>query len=188
MTRQNADHNPDKDTISAQERRLFRATIGPVQTLPENRQRQQPVRPPPSPRPRQTEADAEAVMQELLDTPPVDVETGDSLSWRRNGVQLSVLRKLRRGHYRCQAELDLHGLFVATARRQLAEFLRHAQRHDYRCVRIVHGKGLRSGQRGPVLKPKINGWLRRRDEVMAFCSTPQHDGGTGAVYVLLKRS
>lgn len=188
MPRQHADHNPDEQPISTQERQLFRNSIGPVQALPENRQCQQPMRPAPSPRPRQTQADAEAVMQELFDAPAIDVDTGDSLSWRRNGVQLSVLRKLRRGHYRCQAELDLHGLFVATARQQLAEFLHHALQRDYRCVRIVHGKGLRSGQRGPVLKTKVNGWLRRRDEVMAFCSTPQHDGGTGAVYVLLKRS
>lgn len=175
------------ERVSTDERQLFRDAVGPVQTLPKSQQRRRVPRSPPSPRPRQTEADEAAVMQELLDAPPVDIETGDSLSWRRNGVQLGVLRRLRRGHYRCQAELDLHGMFVDTARRRLAAFLRQALMHDYRCVRIVHGKGRRSGQRGPVLKAKVGGWLRRRDEVLAFCSTPDNDGGTGAVYVLLRR-
>lgn len=188
MARRRPQHSSDTETkVSAHERTLFRDAAGPVQSLTKGRQRRRPSRPLPSPHPRQTEADEQAVMQELLDAPPADIETGDNLSWRRNGVQLGVLRKLRRGHYRCQAELDLHGMFVDTARRSLAEFLHRARTRDWRCVRIVHGKGHRSGQRGPILKARIGGWLRKRDEVVAFCSTPDNDGGTGAVYVLLRK-
>lgn len=186
MSDRNTKQGRTDGNVDANERSLFREAIGPVQELPQGQRRPRPSSAPPRPRPRQTEADAEAVMQELLDAPPIDIETGENLSWRRNGVQLGVLRKLRRGHYRCQAELDLHGMFVDTARRSLARFLHETLAHDYRCVRIVHGKGLRSGPQGPVLKAKIGGWLRKRDEVLAFCSAPEHDGGTGALYVLLR--
>src|SRR5699024_2299430 len=140
-----------------------------------------------SAQPHQTLTDEKAVIEALLDTPPIDIETGDHLDCRRNGLQLAILRKLRRGHYSCQGELDLPGMTVAMARRAQAVFLYDARAGNWRCVRIVHGKGLRSGNRGPVLKGKIGGWLRRRDEVLAFCTTPDNDGGTGAIYVLLKR-
>lgn len=185
MARQDTNQGRNNRRISADERDLFREAVGPVKNLSKGQQHRRAARPPP-PRPQQTETDEKAVMQELLDAPPVDVETGDNLTWRRDGVQLGVMRKLRRGQYRCQAQLDLHGMFVKTARRSLAEFLHEAWLHDYRCVRIIHGKGRGSGQRGPILKGKVGGWLRTRDQVVAFCSAPQHDGGTGAIYVLLK--
>lgn len=173
--------------ISAADSAVFRQAMGAVETLPD-KHRRAPYKPAPSARPQQTLADEQAVIEQLLDAPPIDIETGDNLSWRRDGLQLSVLRKLRRGHYSCQAELDLHGLTVALARQALAQFLHDARTRDWRCVRIVHGKGLRSGNRGPVLKARVGGWLRRRDEVLAFCSTPDHDGGTGAIYVLLRQA
>lgn len=172
--------------VSAQERTLFRQSMGVVTALPDNNKRKQHHKPAPSAQPLQTRADEQTVIEELLDAPPIDIETGDNLSWRRNGVQLAVLRKLRRGHYSCQGEIDLHGMTANTARNALAAFLRDARMHHWRCVRIVHGKGLRSGHRGPVLKARVGGWLRRRNEVLAFCSTPDHDGGTGAIYVLLR--
>lgn len=165
---------------------LFRNTIGPVAPLDRGRRRR-PGRRLPSSRPLMREADEQAVLGELLDDPPPDIETGDDLYHRRPGVQHAVMRRLRRGHYRCQAELDLHGMVVDVARRCLAEFLRDVIARDYRCVRIVHGKGLRSGHRGPILKQKVAGWLRQRDEVLAYCSARATDGGTGAVYVLLRR-
>lgn len=174
--------------LSQQDQTLFRQAMDAVTALPDNNKRKQPWRARPSVQPLQTRADEQAVIEELLDAPPVDIETGDNLSWRRNGLQLAVLRKLRRGHYSCQSELDLHGLTTHTARNALAAFLHDAKLHNWRCVRIVHGKGLRSGHRGPVLKAKVGGWLRCRDEVLAFCSTPDHDGGTGAIYVLLKHT
>src|SRR5699024_4636020 len=110
-TGHNGHRGRDNEPVSAQERLLFRNAMGDVQALPNRQRRRRPSPPPPSTRPRQREADEQAVLAELLDAPPIDIETGDNLAWRRHGVQLSVLRKLRRGHYSCQAELDLHGLF-----------------------------------------------------------------------------
>jgi DNA-nicking Smr family endonuclease len=98
------------------------------------------------------------------------------------------LRKLRRGQYRVQAELDLHGLTQAEAKVQLHEFLNTALQRNVRCLRIVHGKGLRSGTRGPVLRQLVNDMLRRTAQVLAFASARQIDGGTGALYVLLDGS
>lgn len=112
-------------------------------------------------------------------------EGRDELSFRRPGVQISVLRRLRRGEYRIQSEIDLHGLTAAVAGRVLREFLAEAVHRGTRCVRVVHGKGLRSGDRGPVLKREVNSLLRRSAAVVAFVSARQEDGGTGATYVLL---
>ena len=174
-------------SISDDDSALFRDAVGPVAEIAKG-QRRRPWRDMPSARPAMREADEQAVIGELLDfSPGDDIETGDDLFHRREGVQLAVMRKLRRGQYRCQAELDLHGMIVDVARQCLAVFLRDALDRDYRCVRIVHGKGLRSGHRGPVLKTKVAGWLRQRNEVLAFCSARPNDGGTGAVYVLLRR-
>ena len=98
-----------------------------------------------------------------------------------------MLRKLRRGQFQIGPALDLHGMTVATAREALTRFLHAARREGRSCVRIIHGKGNGSRHRGPVLKLKINHWLRQRDEVLAFCSARPVDGGTGAIYVLLRR-
>ena len=103
-------------------------------------------------------------------------------------LQQKLLKQLRRGQLTITAELDLHGYIVADARIALTEFLTDCRRHGDRCVRIVHGKGHGSRQKLPVLKNKVNTWLQQRDEILAFCSARPADGGTGAVYVLLKRS
>jgi len=116
---------------------------------------------------------------------PAEVQPGDILTYMRPGIQHRVFNKLRRGEYRVAAEL--HGLYVREARSHLAEFLVMVYPMKGECVRIIHGKGNRSDDRGPVLKIKINNWLRQHDRVQAFHSTRQVDGGTGAVYVLLKR-
>jgi DNA-nicking Smr family endonuclease len=127
------------------------------------------------------------VLQESLYTDIGDPElaSGEELVFSREGLQSSVLRKLRRGHYRIQAEIDLHGLTVAEAKQALRGFLAHALEHHIQCVRIVHGKGLRSGHRGPVLKGAVSSVLRRVGPVLAYVSARQVDGGTGALYVLL---
>jgi len=98
------------------------------------------------------------------------------------------LRRLRRGQFVVQAHLDLHGHTVPQAHVALAEFLREALERGARCVRVVHGKGLGSAHKLPVLKGKVGGWLRRHGDVLAFCPAPPHDGGGGAVYVLLRKS
>ena len=97
-----------------------------------------------------------------------------------------MLRKLRRGHWVVQDELDLHGMNRVQAANAVAEFLRHCRARRFRCVRIVHGKGLRSRNREPVLKGKLRKWLALRDQVLGFCQAPSADGGSGAVLILLK--
>jgi len=110
----------------------------------------------------------------------------DALSFRRPGVRDRELRRLRRGLYPIENELDLHGLSQAAARGHLADFIEANRHAGHRCVRIIHGKGYRSGARGPILKIAVNTWLRRHHDVMAFTSARTIDGGTGAVYVLLR--
>ncbi len=119
---------------------------------------------------------------------PTDIERGDELLFSRPGVSRADLKKLRKGLISIQGELDLHGLTVTMAREQLANYLYHCQQTGKRCVRIIHGKGRGSAQGKPVIKNKVNIWLRQRDEVLAFCSARQNDGGTGAIYLLLKKS
>ena len=115
------------------------------------------------------------------------VVAANELVFRRAGVQPAVVRDLRRGLYRVEAEFDLHGHSVAQAKLALTRFLNEALARDVRCVRIVHGKGLRSGHRGPVLKNVVSNVLRRIVTVVALVSARQVDGGTGALYVLLSR-
>lgn len=171
--------DPDDD------RQLFREAVRGVKPL----ERPAPVseRPKPPPSARFTRADRRAVLEESLHEGPMDpaLASGDELVFRREGVQLGVLRRLRRGEYRVQAELDLHGLTAAQAQQVLREFMSEALARRWRCVRIVHGKGLRSGHRGPVLKGLVAARLRRLGPVLAFVSARRVDGGTGAVYVLI---
>jgi DNA-nicking Smr family endonuclease len=126
----------------------------------------------------------------LIDALPneeANAVTGDGvLSFQRGGVRIQSMRRLRRGLYPVEDELDLHGFNQAEARRRLAEFIARSRDGGCRCVRVVHGKGYRSGARGPVLKMAVNLWLRRHADVMAFVSARAIDGGSGAVYVLLR--
>lgn len=143
--------------------------------------------PPPPPRPRQREADERRVMQELLlDPEPVEgLETGEELLFLRPGYQKRILRKLRRGQFVVQDHLDLHHMTEAVARHVLLEFIEQTLAAGLSCVRIVHGKGLRSRTR-PKLKMMTNRLLRRHPAVVAFASCRPVDGGTGAVNVLLR--
>ncbi|WP_316365856.1 Smr/MutS family protein [Candidatus Thiodiazotropha sp. CDECU1] len=115
-----------------------------------------------------------------------EIETGEVLDYARPGVQHRVMHDLRRGYLEIGAELDLHGLTVRHARDELNRFLKICQERDIRCVRIIHGKGYRSEGKQPILKQKLNLWLRQRDDVLAFTSAPRRDGGTGAAYLLLR--
>ena len=114
------------------------------------------------------------------------METGEEPSYLRTGLARDVLRKLRRGHWVVQDIVDLHGLNRQQARSLLAEFLGGCLKRGLRCVRVVHGKGLRSPGREPVLKGKVQRWLAQRDDVLAFCEAPKNQGGSGALLVLLK--
>ncbi|HEY0974771.1 MAG TPA: Smr/MutS family protein [Solimonas sp.] len=174
---------PDRD--DSDEDDLFRAAMRGVRPL-KSSARVQLARDTPAPVPRQRIADDLQVMKELLAEPdPEWVEAGETLHYRAPGVQDGVLRKLRRGQYRIQAELDLHGLNRDQARAAVTHFIADCLDRERRCVRIVHGKGNGSPNSGPVLKSYLDGWLRKHRRVMAFCSAPPHDGGTGAVYALL---
>jgi DNA-nicking Smr family endonuclease len=115
-----------------------------------------------------------------------DAAMSATLSFQRAGVRTQVMRRLRRGLIPVEDELDLHGLNQAAARDRLAEFIVAARDSGRRCVRVIHGKGYRSGLRGPVLKTAVDLWLRRHIDVMAFSSARAIDGGTGALYVLLR--
>jgi DNA-nicking Smr family endonuclease len=149
--------------------------------------RRQPERERRRPRAASRRADEARVLAESLafDAHELDVESGDELGFVRAGVSQSVLRRLRRGEYAVRDEIDLHGLTQDEARTALAEFLAEAATQGRHCLRVIHGKGRGSGQRGPVLKSAVNRWLRRHGGVRAFCSARRNDGGTGALYVLL---
>lgn len=145
--------------------------------------------PPPTPVPRQTRRDEAAALLESLEGPfsPDDaMDSGEELVFLRDGLSRQVLRKLRRGHWVVEDTLDLHGMNRVQAAVSVAQFMHRCVRRQARCVRIVHGKGLGSRNREPVLKGKLRKWLMPRDEVLAFCQAPATQGGGGALLVLLK--
>jgi DNA-nicking Smr family endonuclease len=146
-----------------------------------------PYRKPVDPIPRQRLLDEQRVMQELLDASDetVSYESGDELKFLRNGHSTRLLKKLRRGDFSIQDELDLHGLIVSAAKKQTHGFINECARDRVRAVRIIHGKGRNSAGRTPVLKNMLIGWLSKNQYVLAVCSAPANDGGTGAVYALL---
>jgi len=177
-----------KPAATPDEVELFRASMSDVTPL-RSHDRAQHARPLPQPIPAQRQRDDRKTLQESLSHRiPWDagMETGEELCYLRNGVGAQVLRKLRRAHWVIQDELDLHGLTVDEARELLVGFLNQCIRRGLRCVRIIHGKGLRSKNREPVLKRKVAGWLMQREEILAYCQARQADGGSGAVVVLLK--
>jgi DNA-nicking Smr family endonuclease len=175
---------------TGEDARLFREAVRDVKPLgrsgPVADQQRSRAR-----RPRATarfaRAERLAVLEESLSGDLIDpaLASGEELLFQRVGIQAAVVRKLRRGDYRVQGEIDLHGLTVAEAKQELRRFLAQALARQWRCVRIVHGKGLRSGHRGPVLKGMVGAMLRKVGPVLAYVSARQVDGGTGAVYVLL---
>ena len=118
--------------------------------------------------------------------PAHELESGEELLYLRTGQSPDVLSKLRRGFWVVQAQIDLHGLISDEAREYVAEFLSSCKKRNIRCVRIVHGKGLGSRNREPVLKHKLRNWLMQKDEVIAYAQAKPEDGGSGAVIVLLK--
>jgi DNA-nicking Smr family endonuclease len=169
---------------------LFRRSIGDVAPLAPA-DRVIPAAPRPLPIAKQHLADEQAALQQSLsDEFSIEtlLDTDEALSFARNGIGPDTLRKLRRGHWVIQAQLDLHGLRTDQAREALAEFLRNAGKRGQRCVRIIHGKGLGSVNKEPVLKNKVRNWLVQKDEVIAFCQAKAADGGAGALVVLLKAS
>lgn len=172
-------------SISDDDALLFREAVGEVRRIEAEAA---PSVPKPAPLPRMFEADEAAVTDELLlmDFDPASLEVGEELAYLHEGYPPKLLRQLKRGQFSVGEVLDLHQMNAAAAQLAIAEFLAEAHRRNLHCVRIIHGKGLRSKATGPVLKGLTDRLLRRRDDVVAFASARPAQGGTGAVVVLLK--
>lgn len=163
---------------------LFRQTVGTVRTVTSDKVTLQ-TKPKPSARPQQQTPDYHAKLNIAHDDDIITVSQEDTLEFLGAGLQKNVLKKMRQGHYGLDAELDLHGLTSIIAQQQLLKFLHECVDDGCRCVHIIHGKGYRSQDNHPVLKNQLNKWLRQHQDVQAFCSASQKDGGAGAVLVLL---
>jgi DNA-nicking Smr family endonuclease len=180
----------ERRELTPQDRELFARSVGPVVPLAVA-ERADTGRPLPQPEPRQRLLDEARVLHDALSDefdPMTLLETDDELAWRREGIGVGVMVKLRGGAWSVQGQIDLHGRTRDEARVALGEFLLHAGKQGWRCVRVVHGKGLGSPGRQPVLKGKVRAWLVQRDEVLAFTQARGPDGGAGAVIVLLDSS
>jgi DNA-nicking Smr family endonuclease len=165
---------------------LFRDAVGDIRRIRSKRVEADRARPEAAPRMR--EADEARVVGELGESRPFEhgLESGEELLWLAPGLHKRVLTRLRRGHWRVQDEIDLHQMNADAATRSIRAFLDEAQASNHRLVKIIHGKGLRSGPGGPRLKTLTARVLSRHPRVLAFASAPPADGGTGAVYVLLR--
>jgi DNA-nicking Smr family endonuclease len=175
-----------KTRITEEERETFRKAVGKIEPLPLSNRAlfQKPVN-------KKYAPSADYAIDFLLDKEPVtpiaSVSSEEFLQFVRPGLQTRVVQRLKRGEFPAEAVLDLHGFKLVEAELMLQRFLAHAAQNHWRQVLIIHGKGARSGQ-GPVLKNSVNQWLRAYSLVLAFCSAQPQDGGTGAVYALLKHS
>ena len=172
--------------VSDDDADLFRRAMSgakPIKTA----ERAAPADRKPRPKARFARADESAALRESLaaDIDAMEAASGEAMRFHRQSIGRRTMRRLARGKFAVQAEIDLHGMTVEEAKPRLADFIKYSARSGKTCVRVVHGKGLGSGERGPRLKPSVNRWLRKWDYVLAFISTRQVDGGTGAVYVLL---
>jgi DNA-nicking Smr family endonuclease len=176
--------------LAEQEKRAFELAVGPVTQLKASqRERVEHALTPPPPEPLQREADERAaLLQALSDDFDVDslLETDETLSFRRPEIGPETVRKLRRGHWALQAQIDLHGLRRDQAREALGGFIVESGKRGLRCVRVVHGKGNGSPGREPVLKSRVRRWLVQKAEVLAFVQARASDGGSGALMVLLQ--
>ena len=176
--------NKDQENRDDPELSLFEEEMG--ETVRHGHDKAAPYKPrlKPFPLPAKPPVTGEELEDDFAD---MALETGEELLFVRPGVQNRLFQELRRGRIPPESMIDLHGLRVVEARPVLAQFLAHARKHRLRVIQIVHGKGFGSQSRQPILKQKVNQWLRQRPEVLAFCSAPRFDGGTGATYVLLSR-
>jgi DNA-nicking Smr family endonuclease len=178
----------DAERHAHAERNLFVRAAGAVQPMRAHRRvHLAPDQPPPIPMQQQLDDERvlrESISDEFDSSTLLDVD--DALSFRRPGIGLDVTRRLRKGDWSIQGEIDLHGLRREEAREALSSFVRDAHRRGWRCVRIVHGKGLGSPGKTPVLKSRVQNWLIQKNEVLAFVQARGDEGGAGALVVLLK--
>ncbi len=178
----------EAERLAQAERQWFAQAVGPVRKL--NSPARVTLKPkPPPPKALQKQIDEQAVLRESL-SDEFDVSTlldvDDQMSYRAAGIGTDVTRRLRRGEWSLQGQIDLHGFRTDEAREALASFIREAVRQGWRCLRVVHGKGLGSPGREPVLKSKVQRWLVQKSEVLAFVQAKPSEGGAGALLVLLR--
>jgi DNA-nicking Smr family endonuclease len=173
----------DKKKASTTDLHLFQQELEGVEPL--TQQRTEPFRRKRSPHPLNLhDGSREDDERDLYSDS--EIEASDELYFARPGVQHRLMHDLKRGYLEIGLELDLHGLTTRYAREELDRFLQECHRRGVRCARIIHGKGFGSHGQQPVLKQKLNIWLRQRDDILAFTSATRRDGGTGAAYVLLR--
>lgn len=173
--------------INKQDQDLFRLAIGDVTEIKSDKPHLNTNKKP-STRPRSQQVDYQEHLNRSISLDSDTLGLGDPLSFVAPGLQKNVLKKIRNGFFGIDAESDLHGLSRTQAQQQLLRFLHLSNQNGWRCVCIIHGKGYRSTDNQPILKNSVNQWLRQHRDVLAFCSAKPADGGTGAVYVLLKLS
>ena len=179
-------HKSRKTKVSAEDRDLFAQAVGPVRPIAGKARVD--TKPRPAPEPRQSQLDEARVVGELLHSAidPAEIEIGEELSYLKSGLSPRLLQRLKRGHFSIADEIDLHQMTAAVARVAVKQFLDENKRDGRLCVKLIHGKGLRSRARGPVLKRMVDGMLRQRADVLAFASAKSAEGGTGATIVLLR--
>lgn len=176
-----------KKTTHPDDAQLFRTTVGPVKTIETNTVILTPDK---KPRPTPLFKALEAIdplqknVHEQLDI----LFQEDSVAFVSPGLQKNIIKKLRKGYFGVDANIDLHGLSSRDAQQQLLGFIHSCIEDGCRCVQIIHGKGYNSPNKQPVLKNDINLWLRQHKDVLAFCSTPPKAGGAGALFALLRQS
>ncbi|MEY4768074.1 MAG: hypothetical protein RL637_713 [Pseudomonadota bacterium] len=176
-----------KKILTDDDKNLFKQSVGKVTAIKSEAHFTFNHKPKPRPIPKKWQLDAEPTFESLLHRPTETVFAEDVLSFLDNPSAPKLLKQLRRGEFPIEAHLDLHGLTIIGAKQRLTHFLQYCEDKDYRCVRIVHGKGYRSVHNHPVLKNELNYWLRHCATVQAFCSAPSREGGTGALWVLLHK-
>ncbi len=177
-----------RPAVSDEDLRLFVQAVGPVRRV--NGKSIAPSRPQPQPEPLQSQMDEARVPGEMMQSAidPAQIEVGEELSYLKPGLSPRLLQRLKRGHFSISDEIDLHQMTAPVARMAVKQFLDENKRHERLCVKIIHGKGLRSRAEGPVLKRQVDGMLRQRADVLAFASAKPAEGGTGAVIVLLRQA
>lgn len=183
MSRIRTNGSPDAGA-TPEESALFREAVKGVRRLRSDTQMIRKPLPKATPRTHPPVAAATT----LSEPSNAELNLAEQLEFKRIGVQAALWRRLRRGEFPIEDVLDLHGLTIAEAREQLAEFLHDCVSAGCKCVRIVHGKGYRSPAHAPVLKPRVAFWLAHSSDVVAYVSARPADGGTGALYVLLKKT
>jgi DNA-nicking Smr family endonuclease len=177
---------PLETRVTDEDRKLFHEAVQDAVPLGPHDRQTRPSRRALPPVPVQSLLDEHDALAESATGSLDPLEAGEEASHLQPGISRQILRKLRRGHWVVQAELDLHGMRQPEAHLALTEFLASCLRRNHRCVRVIHGKGLGSVNREPVLKGKVRSWLARRSEVLAYCQAPSTQGGGGALLVLLR--